>query len=441
MRIGSLFLAGATVMAGFGGFAALSQETGNAPASTEHLGAETHRNGSQEAAPSETTAQAGGGSATEDQTGQTAADQRDLHPEAQLNVAEEHVTITLEPGGPHRVYVLDPVFPHLTASKIWVYDGDTGDLLGMMNAGYVPNMAIAPDHSQLFVAETYWSRGTRGNRTDVVTFYDPKTLSPTGEVELPQGRFLVVPKRHDADVSPDGRYLYSFNLAPLTSVSVIDLEAQSYMGEVEIPGCALVFPTGERRFSSLCSDGSLLSASFDESLEAQISRSEPFFDAENDPVFEHAGFDRADNVLHMITYSGQHYAADLSGDAPSVSEAWDFVGDEGRAENWRPGGWQLMSYHQGNDRLYVIMHQGGDWTHKAAGHEVWELDPAAQEVVRRIELEEEAFSIAVTRDESPLLVALSEAASVVTYDLETAEPRARMEGIGDSPFLVMVEGN
>lgn len=381
--------------------------------------------------------------ATEDRSGQTmpAEEQEGLTDEMRFGVAEEHVINTLEPGDPHRVYVLDPVFPHLIASKVWVYDGDDGALLGMMNTGYVPNLVLGPDHQELYVAETFWSRGARGERADVVTRYDPRTLSPTGEIDLPAGRFLVVTKRHDADLSPDGRYLYSFNLAPSTSVSVVDLQENEYKGEIEVPGCALVFPTGERSFASICSDGSLLRASFDENLQAQIDRTEPFFDAENDPVFEHAGFDRGENKLHFVTYSGRYHGADLSGDETSFTGPWDFVGEAARAEGWRPGGWQMMSYHQDSDRLYVIMHQGEDWTHKAAGQEVWELDPANEQVLRKIELDEEAMSVAVTRDEQPLLVALSESASVTTYDLATGETKAHVEGIGDSPFILMVEGN
>ena len=376
-------------------------------------------------------------------TGQTmpVEEQEGISEGMSLGVAEEHTIRTLEPGNPHRVYVIDPVFPHLIASKVWVYDGDEGELLGMMNTGYVPNLVLAPDHEQLYVAETYWSRGTRGERTDLVTFYDPQTLAPTAEVPLPAGRLLVVTKRFDAAVSPDGKYVYSYNLAPSTSISVVDAEQMEYKGEIEIPGCALVFPIEERSFASICSDGSLLRAEFDENLEVDIARSEPFFDAESDPVFEHPGWDREEDKIHFVTYSGRYVGADLSGGNMNFTEMWDFVGDEEREEGWRPGGWQMSSYHADTDRLYVIMHQGLDWTHKAAGPEVWELDPVNREVLRRIELLDNAMSIAVTQDEDPLLVALSEEASVVTYDLETAQAKAEMEGIGDSPFIVMVEGN
>ncbi len=60
---------------------------------------------------------------------------------------------------------------------------------------------IARDNSAVYVAETYWSRGSRGDRTDVVTFYDSRTLEVTGEVLLPRGRFLVVTKKYNAGLT------------------------------------------------------------------------------------------------------------------------------------------------------------------------------------------------------------------------------------------------
>jgi hypothetical protein len=49
-------------------------------------------------------------------------------------------------------------------------------------------------------------------------------------------------------------------------------------------------------FSMVCADGSLLTANFDEAGNAQLTRGHPFFDAKNDPVFEHPGFSRHPGV-------------------------------------------------------------------------------------------------------------------------------------------------
>lgn len=42
---------------------------------------------------------------------------------ARLDVSEEHATARLGEPNPHWVYVLDPVFPHLIAAKVWLIDG------------------------------------------------------------------------------------------------------------------------------------------------------------------------------------------------------------------------------------------------------------------------------------------------------------------------------
>jgi hypothetical protein len=49
--------------------------------------------------------------------------------------------------------------------------------------------------------------------------------------------------------------------------------------------------------------------------------------------------------LHLVSYSGRYYGADLSGQETSFTDSWDFVGEEARAQGWRLGGWQLISYH------------------------------------------------------------------------------------------------
>lgn len=359
---------------------------------------------------------------------------------AKLEVSEEHTTARLGEPDPHWVYVLDPVFPHLIASKVYLVDGDTLTFKGMINTGYVPNMAMSPDARELYVAETYWSRGTRGERVDVVTFYDVDTLEATGEVILPRGRFLVVPKKPDAAVTPDGRYLLSYNMDPATSVSVVDLAERRYVADIDAPGCALVFPTGNRSFSMLCPDGSFADFTFDGEGKAEVTMNDPFFDSEEDPVFEHGVVSHADQRAFFVSYEGMLYEVDISEGRTRVDESWSLVSEEDRAEKWRPGGWQLAAYHAATDRLFVLMHEGDRWTHKHAGEEVWVFDVAKNQRIARVPLEHHAASVAVTQDDAPLLFTLSEAASVSVHDATSFEAKGTLEGVGDSPFLLYVPG-
>ena len=356
---------------------------------------------------------------------------------AALGTQEDHPTRVLPEPRPHWVYVLEPVFPHLVASKIWILDGDTLGIVGMASAGYLANVAMSHDRAAFYVTETYWSRGSRGDRVDVLTTYDSRTLNPTGEVILPNGRFLVVPKKHNAQLTTDGRYLLSFNMDPGFGLSVVDVRENRYVGEIETGGCSLAFPTGPASVAAMCPDGSLSHITFDGTGKAEIEDSEPFFDSENDPVFEHAALHRPSGRGFFVSYEGWVYPVQLSG-KPSVGERWKLQG-EGE-EGWRPGGWQNAAYHAPSNRLFVLMHQGGPWTHKQAGEEVWVFDAASGERVHRLPLEHHSHSLTVSNDEQPLLFALTETASVQVYDATSWAHKGTKEGLGISPFLLYTFG-
>src|SRR6266436_3657822 len=76
------------------------------------------------------------------------------------------VTLPAQPG-PHWFWLSD-VLLHRTA----LFDADRGALLGTITsgsagAGFVIAPLFAPDHHEIYLAETYYSRGVRGERTDV----------------------------------------------------------------------------------------------------------------------------------------------------------------------------------------------------------------------------------------------------------------------------------
>jgi methylamine dehydrogenase heavy chain len=356
---------------------------------------------------------------------------------AALGTQEDHPTLALPEPQPHWVYILEPVFPHLIASKVWILDGDTLELKGMASAGYTANLVLSHDKSAFHFTETYWSRGTRGDRVDVVTTYDTKTLNPTGEIVLPEGRFLVVPKKNNAQLSADGRYLFSFNMDPGFGLSLVDLQEKRYVGEIETGGCSLAFPTGPASVATLCPDGAFAHITFDATGQAQTEHSQPFFDSEADPVFEHPAMNRPGKKAFFISYDGWVYPVDLDG-MPKVGERWKLQGEGDDA--WRPGGWQLAAYHAPSERLFVLMHQGGIWTHKKAGEEVWVYDAANGERVQRVPLEHHSHSLTVSNDDQPLMFALTETASVQVYDGTSYEHKGTKEGIGISPYLLYTFG-
>lgn len=348
--------------------------------------------------------------------------------------------LALPAAGPHRLMVLTPLWMAPSA-QLYFIDGDEAKFLAMTDGGFMARPAFAPDGGEFYMSETFWSRGTRGERTDLITIFDAATLQPTGEIALPAGRFISGSRKHILNVTPDGRHLVSFNLTPASSVSLVDLEERETIAEIETPGCTLVFPFAPQRFAMLCTDGALLTHVFDDSGDVERIRSAKFFDPDQDPLIDQPDFVRADRWLYFVSYEGRIHPADLSGATPAFPEAWPAItpGDAG----WRAGGTQPVAVNRKLGRLYVLVHRGERWTHKQAGEQVWVFDLATRRRIGRLALKFPADSIAVTRDaEAPQLYALSSDESVVSiYDAKTLRPLGELDEMGYGPTLLYVNGD
>jgi methylamine dehydrogenase heavy chain len=349
---------------------------------------------------------------------------------------------TLAPNSPHRFFT-----GGFRQQAFTIFDADSGKMEGSIPAGYVSNLAIAPDNSQFFVSETYWTHGARGKREDLVSIYDAKTLNLVKEITLP-GRALAS-KMQNFDINSSGSRAYVYIMMPIASVVWVDLKKQQVGGTVEIPGCALVFPWGEQGFSSLCGDGSLASVLIPASGPPAISHTKPFFDAANDPIFENSFVDRATGKAVFISYTGLVYEAKLGADT-TVSPPWSIQKAAGYAPAgtgvqelaWRPGGSQLAAYHKASGKLFVLMHPGNYWTHKHGGTEVWVLDTKTHALLSRFPLRAVPSSglgddavpyyadIGVSQDAKPLLYLLNEEGNDVVLDALTGEQLRKIEFAG-----------
>ncbi len=210
----------------------------------------------------------------------------------------------------------------------------------------------------------------------MVTTYDAKTLNPTGEIILPKGRFLVVPKKYNAQISSDGRYLYSFNMDPAFGLSLVDLKENRYVGEIETGGCSLAYPD-RRQQRRLALPGRLVRPHHHRRRRQGLDRGRHALLRRRDRSGVRArGHVPPGKKAFFVSYDGWVYPVALDG-KPVVGERWKLQG-EGE-EGWRPGGWQLAAYHAPTDRLFVLMHEGGLWTHKQAGTEVWVYDAATRQ--------------------------------------------------------------
>ena len=339
---------------------------------------------------------------------------------------------------PHWIIAQDGAFFHMSDGKFIVLDADADDpadqYKGMFNGSFIAQFYQAKTRPEMYVVETFHSRGHRGDRTDVLTIYDKRSLAPIGDVVIPAKRSSNMPTDFNLQLVDNETIALIYNFTPATSVSVVDVVAREFLGEIPIPGCALVYPMSGRAFASLCADGSMLSVQLDDGgQQASSKRTEPFFDVDSDPLMEKAAIHNG--IAHFPTFLGNLYPVDLNGTTPIVGKPWSLVGDE--EGGWRPGGIRVADTDS-NGRLYVLMHpDGGDGTHKHPGVEVWVFDTDTKQRVDRIELQLPALTIALTRDTKPLLVATNVEMEIDVYDAASGEHLRTIGNFGqETPFLL-----
>ena len=352
---------------------------------------------------------------------------------------EQTSTEKLGPLKPHWIFVNDSNFLGYLDSKIYLFDGDSGSMLGMLSTGAFGNAAeFAPDFSAIYVPEMYYSRGSRGERTEVVSIYDTKELKAVGEVIIPAKRATGVPHRAYQGLSDDGRFMFVSNMTPATSTTVVDVLARKFTSEIEISGCNLVYPIGNRAFASLCGDGTLQVVTLDEggNLKSR-AHSEKFFDPEKDPLTEAAS--RFGNTWLFVSFDGYVHPVTFTDGQPKPGKPWSLFTDAERAAGWRIGGSQFNVVHQGLGRLFVIVHQGGPYTRKAAGSQVWTFDLASSKKLAVLPMVAPVTSLGITKDAAPLLVANYAATpAAYVYDALTGKHLRTIEGPPMVPGFIQV---
>lgn len=338
----------------------------------------------------------------------------------------------------HWVWVNDFVFPHMTNGKAMLVDGDSGRFLGELDTGFGSmRVVLSPDGKTILSPETYFSRGTRGERTDVVTLYDPAHLSVIGEIVIPPKRSSNMPMMANAELTDDGRFLLIYNFTPAQSITVVDAQTRKFVGEVETAGCALAFPTGTRSFFSICADGTLLDVRLDDTGHATSrQRTARMFDVQRDPVTENGV--RVGNTWYFVSFGGTIYPVNISNSTPTRAATWSLLTAGEKAQKWRPGGLQQLAAHAGFNRLYSIMHQGPLETHKDPGKEVWVYDLARHVRIQKITMKNASGSIQVTRDSHPLLFsAFIESNVLDVYDASSGALLRSVDNIGTTPTVLV----
>ena len=351
----------------------------------------------------------------------------------------EHLGIAkLGAPSPHWVWVFDESNNNETDMRLYLYDGDAHRQLGQIDSGFWPSVAMSPDGRTTAVATTYFSRGGHGTRTDVLELTDNSTLSITGEIVLPSKHAQAIPLNAEA-YSADGRFVYVANLSPATSYSVVDMSAKAVVGEIDTDGCVLVIPSGQRRVSSLCENGRMLTVTLDEAGH-ELSRkvSAPFFNVDKDPIFVQG--ERTAKGITFLSFLGDVYDVDLSGAEPVFAPVWSTMTAAERGK-WRPGGAQVLAVHPNSGRMYLQVHRGGDGSHKVTGEEVWVYDTASHRRIARWPVDVKRHGgvqgIHVTRDDKPLLFLVTEASDLLILDATTGRMLHAEPKLGQSSWYLL----
>jgi len=279
----------------------------------------------------------------------------------------------------------------------------SGRHLGQLNTGFWPGTLRASTHkNEVYVAETYFSRGLRGQRSDVVSAYDGQTLSPLYEIAIPPKRMTALADFMEA-LSDDDRFMLVMNYTPAQSVSIVDLEQRRFVAEVDTPGCALLYPAGPRDFYMICGNGGFLHLRLGEDGQPILKeRIAPIFDATDD--FLTYGASRDGDTWYFVSRRNNVHVIRMTPTAIRRVRQWSLLSDAEREDDeWRISGRQHTALHRSSGQLYVLMHKGEDKTRQDPGTEVWVFDTATGTRVARHELDDMAVSIAVTQEAKPRL--------------------------------------
>jgi methylamine dehydrogenase heavy chain len=319
--------------------------------------------------------------------------------------ADEEATVaTLPPSDGARLYIPDASLGHIADGHAAIVDGHGLRYLATLPLGFIGMLTTSRDASEIYIATTYYDRGNRGNRVDVLETYDASTLALKREAILPPKHAQAIPYQAYLAPSAHNRFLFVQNATPASSVTVVDTASNSVAAEIGTAGCFGIYPspTDDGRFSSLCGDGVAVTIELDGAgHETARHESGKLFDPMADAVFIEAA--RWGDKLVFLSFLGNVHVMDMSGETVKLDAVWP-IGAKG---TWRPGGYQPFAAD--GDNLFVAMHQKGqEGSHKSPSDEVWQIDLRTRALKRRMQLPG-MVAVAASHGGKPLLYTLKEA--------------------------------
>lgn len=333
---------------------------------------------------------------------------------AQQPEVEEVTVETLSPDRT-KVYLADIAINHIVDGRLYILDGEDLDFLGLIGTGFAGTIYVPHDQGEIYVATTYYSKLTRGDRLDLLEIHDAATLDLKQEIPLPNTRAQALNYRPLMQGSADDRFVFIQNATPATSITVVDLQAGEATAEISNDGCYGTYPAAGNplRYATICGDGTFGTYTLaEDGRSAERKASAKLFDADEDALFVHAERD-GDSWL-FVSFGGTVYRIDLEGETAELLETFRL--NEGVEGAWRPGGYQPIAYVPDAGVLFVLMHSaGGEGTHKNPAEEIWAFDVKQKQLLSRSPAPP-LTSLTVSSAETPTLYGINPIeATVVRY--------------------------
>lgn len=358
-----------------------------------------------------------------------------------LNPPLRAETLPTQKDGEHWVWLHDYA-GGLYARAILV-NAETGNWLGTVDTGWEGIKLDFPRDPKVFYnLGLFMTRGFHGERIDALEIFDRKTLERLGEVVIPPKMIRGWPNLNHSAVTDDDRFLLVQFFTPASSIGVIDLRARKYVGEIESAGCAHVMALGDRRFMMLCGDGSALEVRLDErGRELTRVPHKDLFDPNGDPL--HGTGVRQGDAWTLVSQKGAIQTIDISAGGFRPLPVWT---PEPAPDGPPAVPAQIMqnfAIHRSTNRLYMLMHRGslepkggGIDYHRQYGSEVWVLDLATHQVLKRLTLPRPSEAVAISQDGRPYLyVSTLGLTDVLVLDAETGAQIRALRG-GVTPLII-----
>jgi methylamine dehydrogenase heavy chain len=359
-----------------------------------------------------------------------------LGAEATSKLLDEPTILKAPPSDSKRIYVLDSGHFNMT-STIYTVDGKSTKLLGMIDANKLPHVMASSNGDFLAVANTMYSRVASGKRDDFIQLFDTQTFNPIADIDIPEGRFLTGVLERLASLSVDNKHLLFQQFSPSPAVGLVDLEKKSFVKMIDVPDCYHIFPTAKQNFFMHCRDGSLLQVTYDSKGNTK-QKPTKVFHAENEYLHNNPYYSNSSGHMAYTTYEGRIFQANLSESGADFMKPIDVFTDKEKSEQWRPGGWQTITYHKARNELYLLADKRAKWTHKLPSRFVFVVDATTGKRLRRIDLKHEIDSIAVSQDNDPYLYAVSaETKSLYTFDARSGKQLGQLDELGKAPTIII----